>query len=74
MERSKPTKKRSTLARLVELMGSKRILIPLSGVFSLHAYTYACAMLTMVAIWMIIRQLFAPEETAIIGSISTIAW
>lgn len=31
-------------------------------------------MLTMVAIWMIIRQLFAPEKTAIIGSISTIAW
>lgn len=72
MKNDKSTKKRSTLARLMDLMGSKRLLIPLSGALAFLANT--CAMLTLVAIWMIFRNLFGDEDAKALGDISTLAW
>lgn len=72
MNMDKTTKKRSTLSRLMELMGSKRMLIPLSGILALLAYV--CTLLTVVAIWFIIRHLFGGEDVAELASISALAW
>ncbi len=72
MKNKKQKKKKSTLPRLMKLMGPKRGLIPLSGVLALLAYV--CAMLTMVAIWMLISKLFGSEASTAMGSISTLAW
>lgn len=72
MKTNTPLTQRSTLARLMQLMGRKRMLIPLSGILALLAYL--SAMLMIVAVWMMIGKLFHYQAPLASVGISALAW